>query len=224
MSNVKVVGITKSLVEGIDTVKDFICYCARVSNPENQMNTLTNDRLIKYLINNKHWSPFEQVTINIEIKSTRDITRQLLRHTFKFQEFSQRYAKVLVNEFELREARVQHPTNRQKSTITDDKDLTTDWYNLQQETYRVAVENYEQALAKGIAKEQARALLPEGLTATTLYAIGDLRLWGFYCQLRSANGTQKEHQIIAQQCANEIEKYLPGFKEFFSVQEEGESH
>ena len=201
---------------GVDDVQELIAYCARVSNPGNQNNKETSEKLIKYLIKNKHWSPLEMVNACIEIETTRDIARQILRHrSFSFQEFSQRYADPIKDlTFETRDARLQDPTNRQNSveldfTIPADRRLNEDFRMKQMSIWREAVKTYEWAIAKGIAKEQARAVLPEGMTVSRLYMNGTLRSWVHYIDLRSANGTQKEHQAIAVACAKEIATIFP---------------
>lgn len=199
----------------IDSIKDLVAYCARVSNPSNQANTETSSKLLKYLIKHKHWSPFEMVNVCMEIETTRDIARQILRHrSFSFQEFSQRYANPLSEldterDFEFRELRLQDPTNRQNSIkpqTLGEALLEDEWVWRQQETLRVARENYLWAIDKGIAKEVARALLPEGLTISKLLMNGTLRSWIHYIELRSANGTQKEHMDIANECGKVVAK------------------
>ena len=190
---------------------DLIAYCARVSNPTNQYNTETSEKLIKYLIKNAHWSPLEMVSVCMEIETTRDIARQILRHrSFSFQEFSQRYADPTKDlNFEVREARLQDTKNRQNSIETDDEDLNAEWHWRQNELILLATRHYEWAIENGIAKEVARALLPEGLTMSRMYMNGTLRSWIHYCQLRSSNGTQKEHMDIAKECAKVIHKIFP---------------
>lgn len=184
----------------IPHAEDLIGYCARVSNPKNQENFDTSEKLLRYCIREQHWSIFEMVHVVMEIKTTRDIARQILRHrSFSFQEFSQRYAKVS-EPFEFRETRLQDNQNRQNSIETDDPILDQAWEDLQANVMWVAAENYKRALELGIAKEQARALLPEGLTPSTLYMAGSLRSWIHYCDLRRGNGTQKEHREVADQC------------------------
>ena len=191
------------------TIQDTIAYCARVSNPGNQTNTETNEKLLKYLMKNQHWSPFEMVSICLEIETTRDIARQILRHrSFSFQEFSQRYAVASLG-FETREARLQDTRNRQNSVVTDDVNLKSDWTKKQQELAALSQQTYTWALENGIAKEQARAVLPEGMTTTRMYMNGTLRSWIHYIQLRSANGTQKEHQEVALECARVISDIFP---------------
>jgi thymidylate synthase (FAD) len=190
---------------------DLIAYCARVSNPTNQYNTETSEKLIKYLIKNAHWSPLEMVSVCMEIETTRDIARQILRHrSFSFQEFSQRYADPTKDlNFEVREARLQDTKNRQNSIETDDEDLNAEWHWRQNELILLATRHYEWAIENGIAKEVARALLPEGLTMSRMYMNGTLRSWVHYIQLRSENGTQKEHMDIAKECAKVIHKIFP---------------
>ena len=183
------------------TLLDVVAYCARVSNPGNQSNMATGEKLVRYLIKNEHWSPLEMVSVCLEIETTRDIARQILRHrSFSFQEFSQRYA-VSESFTTSREARKQHPTNRQLSTLDDDTERQRKaqevFSEMQAEVSKIAKDYYEMALNTGIAKEQARALLPEGLTETTLYMSGTLRSWVHYCELRMGHGTQKEHMDVA---------------------------
>jgi len=204
-----------SFETNIRTLEDLCAYCARVSNPNNQQNTETSRKLINYLIKNKHWSPLEMVSACIEIETTRDIARQILRHrSFSFQEFSQRYADPTKElEFVTREARLQDTKNRQNSVETDDKFLKEVWEKKQQNIINEAKMHYAWAINKGIAKEQARAILPEGLTVSRLYMNGTIRSWVHYIELRSANGTQKEHAEIAMACAVEIAKVFPLIKE-----------
>lgn len=213
--NCRLISITKPVVPECETAEDLIAYIARVSNPANQANKETSGRLLKYLIRNNHWSPFEQVSLTIEIKTTRDIGRQILRHrSFVFQEFSQRYAEA--TEFSgFREARTQDLKNRQNSNSVDDPDLEAWWFAAQQYAMDVAQENYQQALKNGIAKEQARAILPEGLTMSTMYMTGNLRNWIHYCQLRMANGTQKEHADIAKDCWRIVLDNFPSLEEIY---------
>ena len=207
--------------ENIDNVQDLIAFCARVSNPSNQSNTETSEKLIRYLINNQHWSPLEMVSACLEIETTRDIARQMLRHrSFSFQEFSQRYADPTQDlDFVVREARLQDTKNRQNSveldmSIDEHRQIAYGWENLQQDLIRKSKEVYEWAISKGIAKEQARAVLPEGNTVSRLYMNGTLRSWIHYIQLRSSNGTQKEHMDVAKACAEVISKVFPMSKEF----------
>ena len=198
---------------GIDNVQELIAYCARVSNPANQLNTETSEKLIKYLIKHAHWSPLEMVSACIEIETTRDIARQILRHrSFSFQEFSQRYADPtaeLDEAFTLRQARLQDTKNRQNSIETDDAMLAIEWERAQKRVLHSVKQEYSWAIANGIAKEQARAVLPEGLTISRLYMNGTLRSWIHFIELRSANGTQKEHQEVALACADVIAKIFP---------------
>ena len=195
--------------KGLDNIQDLVAYCARVSNPGNQANTKTTPKLLKYLIKHKHWSPFEMASATIEVETTRDIGRQLLRHrSFSFQEFSQRYADVrdLDSELVIRKARLQDPKNRQNSVITDDTNLHIAWEQHQRNVWSTAMNAYKWAIENGIAKEQARAVLPEGNTASRLYVNGTIRSWIHYVELRSANGTQLEHIQLAQEIAKAINK------------------
>ena len=197
--------------EGIKDAQELIAYCARVSNPSNQMNTETSSKLIRYLISNAHWSPLEMVSACLEIETTRDIARQILRHrSFSFQEFSQRYANPVEDlDFIIREARMQDPKNRQDSVETGDEELKKEWESRQKELIELSKETYIWAIEKGIAKEQARSVLPEGNTISRLYMNGTIRSWIHYIELRSANGTQKEHSQIALACAEVINKIFP---------------
>jgi len=195
---------------------DIIATCARVSNPSNQYNTTTNEKLVKYLIKNKHWSPLEMVSVCLEIETTRDIARQLLRHrSFSFQEFSQRYA-VVEDANVVREARLQDTKNRQNSLETDNPGLQAEWERQQEKVFEASTEAYLWALQNGIAKEQARCVLPEGNTVSKLYVHGTLRSWVHYVELRSGNGTQKEHRELAVECANVISSVFPLIMEFVS--------
>jgi len=209
MSEVNLIALSKpSAITDCNTSADLIAYTARVSNPANQSNLETAPRLLRYLIKENHWSPFEMVHMTIEIKTTRDIARQILRHrSFSFQEFSQRYA--VATEFETREARLQDEKNRQNSVVTDDKELNEWWQMLQKKVRGQAELAYTDALKKGVAKEQARALLPEGLTQSTLYMAGSLRSWIHYCELRRGHGTQKEHMEVADKCWEIIRVHFP---------------
>lgn len=211
--SVNVVAVTRP-VSGLE-IDDFIAYVARVSNPSNQNNTETSGRLIKYLVTNKHWSPFELVHVVMEIETTRDIARQILRHrSFTFQEFSQRYADPTKDlGFTTREARLQDTKNRQNSIETNDNDLSFQWTGRQEYVINAANIAYKWAIENGIAKEQARAVLPEGLTVSRMYMSGSLRSWIHYCQLRCANGTQKEHREIAIDCWYKIMEHFPSLKE-----------
>jgi thymidylate synthase (FAD) len=205
-------------VQGIENAQDLVAYCARVSNPSNQLNTETSEKLIRYLIKHGHWSPLEMVSVCLEIETTRDIARQILRHrSFSFQEFSQRYAVADV-EFESREARLQDTANRQNSVETQDESLKKHWQQQQKQVQDYARSAYQWALARGIAKEQARAVLPEGMTASRLYMQGTLRSWVHYIELRSGNGTQLEHQQIAVACANAISPIFPMISEFVATE------
>ena len=196
---------------GLDDAQDLVAYCARVSNPSNQLNTETSEKLIKYLIKHQHWSPLEMVNACLEITTTRDIARQILRHrSFSFQEFSQRYADPTKDlNFVTREARLQDMTNRQNSVETDDERLQREWDIRQNNVVTEARMAYKWALENGIAKEQARAVLPEGLTESRLYMNGTLRSWIHFIELRSSNGTQKEHQLVAKECAKVISEVFP---------------
>ena len=195
---------------------DLIAYCARVSNPNNQNNIETNEKLVKYLMKHKHWSPLEMVSACLEIETTRDIARQILRHrSFSFQEFSQRYADPTQDlEFEIREARLQDPKNRQNSVETDDVELQAMWEDKQRAVINTALDAYKFAVSNGIAKEQARAVLPEGNTVSRLYVNGTLRSWVHYIELRGANGTQKEHMQVAWAVADAIANIFPLAAEF----------
>lgn len=204
-------------IMGLENIQDIVAYCARVSNPSNQANTKTTPKLLEYLIKHKHWSPFEMASACIEITTTRDIARQLLRHrSFSFQEFSQRYADVreLDGELVIRKARLQDPKNRQNSVITDDTNLHIAWEQHQRNVWNAAMKAYEWAIDNGIAKEQARAVLPEGNTVSRLYVNGTIRSWIHYIELRSANGTQKEHMDLAVAVAEAISKIYPNISNF----------
>lgn len=196
---------------GLDDAQELIAYCARVSNPSNQLNTDTSEKLIRYLVKHQHWSPLEMVSACLEITTTRDIARQILRHrSFSFQEFSQRYADPTKDlNFVLREARLQDPKNRQNSISTENLALQAWWQERQKRVIEEARNAYEWAITNGIAKEQARAVLPEGLIESRLYMNGTLRSWIHFIELRSANGTQKEHQEVAMACAEVIAKIFP---------------
>ena len=198
--------------------KDLIAYAARVSNPSNQSNKDTVEKLLNYLIKHKHWSPFEMVTACIEINTTRDIARQILRHrSFSFQEFSQRYANPVEElEFVTREARMQDSKNRQNSIETNDRTIENEWDKEQRKIIKVCKEVYKNAIEKGIAKEVARAVLPEGLTKSRMYVNGTIRSWIHFIELRTANGTQKECMEVARECAKEITKIFPMIKGFLN--------
>ena len=200
--------------QGIVNAQELVAFCARVSNPANQTNTDTSEKLIRYLIKHRHWSPLEMVSACLEIETTRDIARQILRHrSFSFQEFSQRYAVADLG-IELKEARLQDTKNRQNSLATDDADLALRWQLKQQRAADVAQDSYNWAIQHGIAKEQARAVLPEGLTISRLYMQGTLRSWLHYIELRSGPETQKEHRQVAQACAGALESIFPMVTEF----------
>ena len=213
--DVKLVSYSQPTVEfrdlGLTDAQELIAYCARVSNPSNQLNSETSEKLIRYLVRHAHWSPLEMVSACVEITTTRDIARQILRHrSFSFQEFSQRYADPTRDlNFVTREARLQDPKNRQNSVEVEDQLLQNEWYRAQQRVIYAAQREYEWAIANGIAKEQARAVLPEGLIESRLYMNGTLRSWIHFIELRSANGTQKEHQLVALACAKAIAAIFP---------------
>jgi thymidylate synthase (FAD) len=208
---------------GLEDLADLVAFCARVSNPSNQYNTETSEKLIKYLIANFHWSPMEMVSICLSVTTTRDIARQILRHrSFSFSEFSQRYADPTKDlDFVIREARLQDTKNRQNSIELDPENdgqtiMAGAWRNKQQQLIDLAKDTYQWAIDNGIAKEQARAVLPEGLTVSRLYVSGTLRSWIHYLQVRSGNGTQKEHMEIALECAKVIAKVFPMANEFIT--------
>ena len=204
-------------IMGLENIQDLIAYCARVSNPSNQANTKTTPKLLEYLIKHKHWSPFEMASACIEIETTRDIARQLLRHrSFSFQEFSQRYADVreLDDTLVIRKARLQDPKNRQNSVITDDTNLHIAWEEHQRTVWQAAMTAYNWAIDNGIAKEQARVVLPEGNTVSRLYVNGTIRSWIHYIELRSSNGTQREHIDLSLEIAAAIAKIYPSINNF----------
>lgn len=204
-------------IEGVNTAEEFIAYAARVSNPGNQINSETAPKLLKYLAKHHHWSPFEMVSLVIKIETTRDIGRQILRHrSFSFQEFSQRYAAVDTDAFEYKECRLQDQKNRQNSVEINDPKLQAAWEVMQRDAAQICITHYQMALQMGIAKEQARAVLPEGLTPSTMYMSGTLRSWIHYCQLRMANGTQKEHRCIAELAWKEILTEFPSLTEILN--------
>ena len=213
--NVKLVSYSQPTEEfrnqGIDDAQELIAFCARVSNPSNQFNNETSEKLIRYLVRHQHWSPLEMVSACMEITTTRDIARQILRHrSFSFQEFSQRYADPTKDlEFVTRSGRLQDPKNRQKSIEHDDILLENEWHRAQKRVIYAAQREYEWAIKNGIAKEQARAVLPEGLIQSRLYMNGTLRSWIHFIELRSANGTQLEHQQVAVACAQAIAAIFP---------------
>ena len=217
--NVKLVSFTVPCTDDLpldSDVLDLIAYCARVSNPSNQQNTDTSDKLIKYLVKHKHWSPFEMANATIEIETTRDIARQILRHrSFTFQEFSQRYADPVKElTFETREARLQDQKNRQNSIETDDTQLQEMWEKMQWELIEKSKGLYTWAISQGIAKEVARAVLPEGLTMSRMYVNGTIRSWIHYIDIRSDMATQKEHRDIALACAKAISEIFPMINDF----------
>jgi thymidylate synthase (FAD) len=229
MNSAKIIAVTRPTLKlqkdnedgtfSLMSVDEFIAYVARVSNPSNQMNTETAPKLLRYLAKHKHWSPFEMVNIVMEIETTRDIARQILRHrSFSFQEFSQRYADPTQDlGFETREARLQDQKNRQNSIETDDDDILEWWSVAQTVSQQQAQALYTQAIKRGIAKEQARALLPEGLTVSRMYMNGTLRSWIHYCQLRMGVETQKEHRQIATDAWYEITKVFPSLKDALDI-------
>lgn len=218
MSEVRLIAFTQPIeVEGVQTGEELVAYCARVSNPANQANHDTAPRLLNYLVRNQHWSPFEMAHAVIEIKTTRDIARQILRHrSFSFQEFSQRYAEVVADPV-LREARLQDTTNRQNSIPAHDAQLRAWWDDQQVWLAEQAVKVYQDALNQGIAKEVARAVLPEGLTPSHLYMSGSVRSWIHYIQLRAGNGTQQEHREIAVMCKHALLHVMPSIKEILDA-------
>ena len=218
MSAVKLIGITTP-VAGLDVKQsgDLVAYCARVSNPGNQKNTQTSGKLLKYLIKHRHWSPFEMVHAVMEITTTRDISRQIIRHrSFSFQEYSQRYA--LAESFTNREARLQDEKNRQNSVDTTDTKLIADWARMQEAVIQASTAAYNWALRKGIAKEQARVVLPEGMTNTTLLMSGSLRSWIHYVDVRTDLSTQKEHREIAEMCKTVLVTNYKDLEEYWNEQ------
>jgi thymidylate synthase (FAD) len=226
MNDAKIIAVTQPLIESYKdlannpvymTPNEFIAYTARVSNPSNQHNTLTSEKLLKYLIEHKHWSPFEMVSITMEINTTRDISHQIIRHrSFSFQEFSQRYADPTKDmSFVTREARLQDAKNRQNSIEVDDFQLQNKWELQQQWVIDRANLAYQWAIKYGIAKEQARAILPEGLTTTRLYMSGTLRSWIHFVDVRAEQGTQKEHRLVAESAREEILKHFPSLQDYW---------
>lgn len=210
MPNVTLIGITMPVVDVADSAEDLVAYAARVSNPANQANTGTASKLLSYLVRHQHWSPFEMVSMVMEIQTTRDIARQILRHrSFSFQEFSQRYARGDKLGFDIRECRMQDPKNRQASTPATDRELAQLWEEKQQGLIGLTRQVYNWAITNGIAKEQARAVLPEGNTISRLYMAGNLRSWIHYCQLRCGIETQKEHRDVANMCLDVIVEQFP---------------
>lgn len=206
------------IANGVENMSDLVAFCARVSNPSNQLNKDTYDKLVKYLIKNNHWSPFELISACLEIETTRDIGRQILRHrSFSFNEFSQRYADPTKDlNFEVRDARLQDPKNRQNSIDIEDSALQEEWIERQKRLILAVKSEYEWAIHNGIAKEQARAILPEGNTQSRMYMNGTLRSWIHFIQLRSGNGTQKEHREIALACAEAITPVFPMINELIT--------
>ena len=203
--------------EPLKSTQDLIAYCAKVSNPNHQINTATHEKLLNYLVKHKHWSPFEMASACLEIQTTRDIAHQIVRHrSFSFQEFSQRYANPdeQGDMFEYSEARLQDPKNRQNSIKTDDGKLQLEWEHAQRRIGVLAKKEYDWAIKNGIAKKQARKVLPEGITKTTLYMNGTIRSWIHYVELRGANGTQQEHMDIAHACADAIAKIFPNIEAY----------
>jgi len=216
-STVKIVGVTSPRIEGVNSAEELVAYAARVSNPTNQHNSETAPKLLKYLMKNHHWSPFEMVSVVMEINTTRDIARQILRHrSFSFQEFSQRYAEASQLGFETREARMQDPKNRQASLQSEDRELRKEWEAKQVFLLRHIKDTYTWALTNGIAKEQCRAVLPEGMTRSRMYMSGTLRSWIHYCQIRTDISTQKEHREVANQVLSELEKEFPSIIGLFN--------
>lgn len=210
MQSVRTIAVSKPVIDDITTPGDLVAYAARVSNPANQANTETAPRLLSYLAQNAHWSPFEMAHMTLEIVTTRDIARQILRHrSFAFQEFSQRYAEVVAADYINRQCRLQHPTNRQASLEGASADNIAWFTSAQEDMQDTAIAFYDEAIARGIAKEQARVFLPEGLTKSTMYMAGSIRSWIHYIQLRTEAGTQKEHREIAEMCKVELLKHFP---------------
>lgn len=209
----RLIGLTRPVIDELDTAGQMLAFCARVSATANQSNHATGPRLIASLIKRQEWSPLEMVSATIEITTTRDIARQILRHrSFSFQEFSQRYA-VVTEPPVTREARMQHPTDRQSSVETEDEDLAAQWFGRQDAVASLAQSAYQWALDNGIAKEQARAVLPEGMTPSRMFVQGTLRSWVHYVNLRSGNGTQLEHQRVAVECGKVLAPYFPELKD-----------
>ena len=221
--NMKVNLVSYSSTQDRKSLLEQVAYVARVSNPANQNNNDTAEKLVRYLIKNQHWSPLEMVNVCLEIETTRDIARQILRHrSFSFQEFSQRYAVADLG-WEIKEARLQDTKNRQNSIKMDSSDdeqrlISLQWYQAQEDLLDKAINTYEWAISNGIAKEQARAVLPEGITMSRMYMNGSLRSWIHYIQLRSGNGTQKEHREVALECAKVIRVIFPMIMEFVDEQ------
>ena len=222
MTSVRLIAITKPVVDELNSCGELLAYCARVSNPSNQLNHDTAEKLLKYMTDHQHWSPFEMVSATIEVITTRDIGRQLLRHwSFKFQEFSQRYAEV-TQPLIIREARLQDTKNRQNSIelYDDEVDLKQGWQIVQESVANTALTAYNWAIEHGIAKECARVVLPEGMTESRMYVAGNLRSWIHYVLLRSGNGTQKEHREIAEACREILINEVPELKGVLNAEEE----
>lgn len=213
--DVRLIAMTQPL--DFERAEDLIAYCARVSNPDNQMNFDTSEKLLRYCIRQKHWSIFEQVDLSFEIKTTRDIGRQILRHSFDPQEFSQRYAEVNVDDFVIREARMQDKANRQNSLETTNKEIIEGWITWQKKVAGVAANAYKWAISNGLAKEQARAVLPEGMTMSVMYVKGNLRNWIHYVDTRTDMSTQKEHRLIANECKNLIVPHFNFLKDYWNL-------
>ena len=218
IQDVQLISYSQPDTRFVENITELVAFCARVSNPASQQNKESSEKLIRYLIKHQHWSPLEMVSVCLEITTTRDIARQMLRHrSFSFQEFSQRYADPIQElNFVLREARLQDTKNRQNSIVTDDSELSLEWYHTQQTIMDLVKYTYEWAIEHGIAKEQARVILPEGNTVSKLYMNGTLRSWIHYIQLRAANGTQLEHIMIARECAKAIAKIFPMTEELIT--------
>lgn len=218
MTTVEVVAVTQPMVPGINTLEGYLAYVARVSNPANQLHGDTAAKLLRYCLKKKHWSVFEQVHITMQIDTTRDISHQIIRHwSMRFQEFSQRYADPTKElQFVIREARLQDHANRQNSIATEDEVLQNTWGDMQAHVLNEAKIAYQWAIDNGIAKEQARVVLPEGNTCTRIYMVGSLRSWIHYCELRRAHGTQKEHQEVAELAWMEIVKLVPAMGDMHS--------
>jgi thymidylate synthase (FAD) len=215
MSSVRVIAVTKPIIPEIPDTNDLMAFTARVSNPANQLNHETSDKLLAYCVRNQHWSVFEMSNVVMEIKTTRDIARQILRHrSFSFQEFSQRYAEA--TDFTTKEARLQDSKNRQSSVDVKDNELLNIWDEKQKELLRQVEDTYQWALSNGIAKEVARVVLPEGLTMSTMYMNGSVRSWIHYIKLRTEMGTQKEHREVAEQCKTVLLEQFPCLSEVFA--------
>lgn len=216
MKNVRLIALTKPVVDGMETTGELVAYCARVSNKDNQLNHETAPNLLRYLTRQRHWSPFDMADVLLEITAPRDIARQVLRHiSFRFQEFSGRYAQM-PDVCITREARMQDTKNRQNSLPCDDETLIAEWEQRQRKVYENSRDAYQWAIDNGIAKEVARVVLPEGMTLSTMYVKGSLRSWMHYCEVRTDPSTQKEHREIAQRCAEIIAAAVPEVADFFN--------